>query len=122
MLQEKYLDSIQGRIDLFTNSVQTMWQNTLDDDVIKFFVNIGTQLIKLIDNLGLIKTLIISIGTYAIKKYANGNLFGGLMDMFNTPTIDKMKNNLKKLKKARDDAAEALGKSPNSKSKSKIKI
>ena len=63
MLQEKYLDSIQGRIDLFTNSVQTMWQNTLDDDVIKFFVNIGTQLIKLIDNLGLIKTLIISIGT-----------------------------------------------------------
>ena len=38
---EKYLDSIQGRIDLFTNSVQTMWANMLDDDVMKGFINFG---------------------------------------------------------------------------------
>ena len=42
---EKYLDSIQGRIDLFTNSVQTMWNNTLDDAWVKGIVNIGTELI-----------------------------------------------------------------------------
>ena len=53
---EKYLDSIQGRIDLFNNSTQTMWSNTLNDDAIKFFVNLGTFLIKIVDNLGLIKT------------------------------------------------------------------
>lgn len=65
---ERYLDSIQGRVDLFNNAVQTMWKNTIDDDVVKWFVDVGTQLVKWIDSLGLIKTLIMGIGTYVIKK------------------------------------------------------
>lgn len=48
---EKYLDSIQGRIDQFTNSVQTMWMNALDSDAIKGFVDIGTSLINIFDQI-----------------------------------------------------------------------
>lgn len=48
---EKYLDSIQGRIDQFTNSVQTMWMNALDSDVIKGFVDVGTSLINIFDQI-----------------------------------------------------------------------
>lgn len=48
---EKYLDSIQGRIDQFTNSVQTMWMNALDSDIIKGFVNVGTSLINIFDQI-----------------------------------------------------------------------
>ena len=59
---EKYLDSIQGRIDLFNNSVQTMWSNTLDSDVIKSIVDIGTKLIKIVDTLGLIPSILLAIG------------------------------------------------------------
>lgn len=66
---EVYLDSIQGRIDLFTNSVQTMWNNMLDDDVVKWFVNIATQIVKILDKLGPIKTLLAGIAVYANKKY-----------------------------------------------------
>jgi hypothetical protein len=62
-----YLDSIQGRIDLFTNSLQTMWMNAMDSDFIKFIVDIGTEVIKLVDALGLIPT---AIGAFSAFKIA----------------------------------------------------
>lgn len=46
---EKYLDSIQGRIDLFNNAVQTLWSNLLDSSVVKNIVDIGTKLVKFLD-------------------------------------------------------------------------
>lgn len=61
---EKYLDSIQGRIDLFNNAIQTMWNTELDSGVVKFFVDLGTSLVKVVDNLGLINTLVFGIMTY----------------------------------------------------------
>lgn len=66
MLQEKYLDSIQGRIDLFNNAVQTMWNNALDSDVIKGFVEFGTGLVKTVDTLGLIPSILAAILTYKL--------------------------------------------------------
>ena len=61
---EKYLDSIQGRIDLFNNAVQTMWNTELDTGVVKFFINLGTSLVKVVDNLGLINTLVFGLMSY----------------------------------------------------------
>lgn len=46
---EKYLDSIQGRIDLFNNAVQTLWSNLLDSSVVKNIVDIGAKLVKFLD-------------------------------------------------------------------------
>lgn len=71
---EKYLDSIQGRIDLFNNSVQTMWSNTLDSDLVKIIVDLGTGLIKIVDNLGLVRTLLFGIGTYLSVFKKDGGL------------------------------------------------
>lgn len=105
---EKYLDSIQGRIDLFNNAVQTMWSNALSDDVIKFFVNAGTFLVKAVDSLGLIKTLIIGIGTYLIKKHFNGDLFGGLFGARATQNINDIKTKLKSLKDDYEKAQNAF--------------
>ena len=76
---EKYLDSVQGRIDLFNNAIQTMWSNTLDDDTVKKIIDIGTELVKLIDYLGLIKTLVTAIFGYFIVKYTNGSGLGGIL-------------------------------------------
>lgn len=66
---EKYLDSIQGRIDLFTNAVQTMWNNALDSDVVKWAVDVGTALIKIVDTLGLIPTILAAIGAVKGLKF-----------------------------------------------------
>lgn len=67
---EKYLDSIQGKIDQFNNAVQTMWSNTLDSGVVKAIVDLGTGLVKIVDKLGLVNTLVFGVMTYlsVIKK------------------------------------------------------
>ena len=62
---EKYLDSIQGRIDQFNNAVQTMWNDELGSAPIKSIVSLGTEIIQLIDKLGLLRTVI--LGFTAIK-------------------------------------------------------
>ena len=105
---EKYLDSIQGRIDLFNNSVQTMWKNTLDDDVVKWIVNLGTQLIKLIDNIGLLKTLFIGLGTYGIAKYFKGDPFTALFGEKQFGNITDVTDKLNTLKQSYEDAQKAF--------------
>lgn len=74
---EKYLNSIEGRIDQFTNSVQTMWMNALQSEHIKWFVDAGTKLIKIFDQLnqhnpaGIFGTLTaVGISLYAAWKSA----------------------------------------------------
>lgn len=63
---ERYLNSIQGRVDQFNNAMQAMWSNTLDSDVVKWFVNLGTELIKIVDTIGLIPSILASILAYKI--------------------------------------------------------
>lgn len=48
---EKYLDSIQGRIDVFNNSLESMWHNLISSDFVKGIVNVGTSVIDFIDDL-----------------------------------------------------------------------
>ena len=66
---EKQLNSIQGRITLFNNAVQTMWKNTLNSDAVKFFVKLGTSIVKVTDKVGLLKAAIAALATYKFGKY-----------------------------------------------------
>ena len=74
---ERYLDSIQGKIDQFTNATQVMWSNFIDADWVKRIVEIGTVLIKIIDGFeilgvkigGVIPTLITLAAVIAKIKY-----------------------------------------------------
>ena len=99
---EVWLDSIEGKISLLTNATQTMWQNTLDDEVVKWFVDLGTQLVKLIDNVGLLRVLFVGLGTVITKKY-----FGDALNLDATTrklekfqkTLDKTANDPKRQKK-----------------------
>ena len=77
---ETYLDSIQGRIDLFNNSVQTMWMNFVNSDVVKFVVDVGTGLMGLVDNIGVLQTALLGIVGYLtlIKKQNLYQVFSGL--------------------------------------------
>lgn len=59
-----YMDSIQGRIKQFNNAVQTMWMNFINSDVIKFIVNVGTALAKLVDKIGVLQSALTVFLTY----------------------------------------------------------
>lgn len=83
-----YMDSIQGRIDQFNNAVQTMWMNFISSDVVKFIVNVGTELTNLIDKVGLLNAAISTI--LAVKMFKNKS---GLLK----PLNEKMTNIINKL-------------------------
>ena len=68
---EKYLDSIEGRMKTFTSTLQTMWSNAINSDFIKFWVDAGTTILKVVDTIGLIPSL---IGGFTI--------FNGLKSIF----------------------------------------
>ena len=68
---ETYLDSIQGRMDLFNNSLQTMWMNFIDSDTIKDIVDLGTAVIKLVDSIGLIPA---AVGAFVGFKTAANSI------------------------------------------------
>ena len=71
---EKYLNSIQGKIDKFTNALQSMWSTWLDSSVIKLIVDLGTALVKLADAIGLVGTAAVATGA----KFALPKLFSGI--------------------------------------------
>lgn len=58
---EKYLNSIQGKVDQFNNAIQTMWMNFINADVVKFIVSVGTAIVQLIDKIGMIPTALTAI-------------------------------------------------------------
>ena len=49
---EKYLESIQGRLDKFNNATQTMWSNFFSTGLIKGFVDSGTAFVELLNKIG----------------------------------------------------------------------
>lgn len=73
----KWMDSIEGKVTKFTNTVQTMWKNELGSDAIKTVVDIGTALVKVVDLLGVIPT---SLGAIvgAMSAIKGQNLFVNL--------------------------------------------
>lgn len=73
---EKYLDSIQGRMDVFANSVQTMWNNVIGSDAVKWFVTLGTTIIQVIDKVGLLNTALIALGAFKGGKFLLNVLSG----------------------------------------------
>ena len=87
---EKYMDSIQGKIDLFNNAVQTLWNNTLDDAWIKGFVDFGTEIVKLIDNVGMLTTALIALTAvklvpWLLKGITSAETFGGALKTILAP-------------------------------------
>lgn len=73
---EKYLNSIQGKVNQFNNAAQTMWMNFINSDAIKFVVDLGTNLVKIADDLGLVGTAIAALGIKTVLP----KIFSGFKD------------------------------------------
>lgn len=68
---EKYLDSIAGKVDQFTASFEAMSANVVDSSVVKWVVELGTGLVNLINALQQIHLLLplIAASIATIKYY-----------------------------------------------------
>lgn len=78
---EKYLDSIQGKMDQFMNSLQIMWNSLIGSDIIKNVVDFGRVIIDIIGDLGLFGTalaalVVIKVGPWLVKFIADTNTLG----------------------------------------------
>lgn len=102
-----YLDSIQGRIDLFNNSLQTMWMNFLDTDVVKGIIDLGTALIKVVDNVGLLKA---ALAAFAAKNaFSSKSGFGNWFDPQTIQSgVQKWVESIKTVKTTANDATKAV--------------
>ena len=84
---EKYLDSIQGKTDILTNSMQTLWSHTLDSGFIKLLLDVANGLTKAADSAGLLNT---ALGLFlGFKAFRAKN--GGLFDFLKIFTVDNGK-------------------------------
>ena len=82
---EKYLNSIQGKIDQFNNAVQTMWMNFVNTDATKFIIDLGTKFVQLIDKVGVLQSALIALAAIKIlPQLAKGlGLTNLISDIFN---------------------------------------
>ena len=101
---EKVLNSIEGKIKQFQNSTELFWSNLLDDEVIKMFVDLGTEVVKLASKFGELRTVIFGILMYfnLSKKYP----FDLSKMIFGPNGLIKLLSGLKQVKK---ETQEILG-------------
>lgn len=100
---ETYLNSIQGRIDLFTNELQTFWMNLINSNVIKFVVDAGTTILEVLNGImdaidkvaegwGSLGVIIpAAIGGFSFSAFKKQNNLNNILDVFSF-SKDKIKN------------------------------
>ena len=78
----KWMNSIEGKMTKFNNAVQSLWQDTLGSNAIKDVVDLGTGLVKILDTIGVIPSILGGIAIYftAIKKNNPITMFKDLMN------------------------------------------
>lgn len=103
-----YMDSAAAHINQLKATFQEFAAHTLDSDMIKWFIDLGTAAISLADKLGGLKTILLSFGT--IKAFAmGGGVAGGIMAGITgiVAIVSAIKQHREALAQANRDAAEA---------------
>lgn len=71
---EKYLNSIQGKIDQLQASFQNLWANAVDDSFITFLISAGTNVLKLVDDFGMLRTIVATVaGAFSLNGVGRAN-------------------------------------------------
>ena len=73
----KWMDSIEGRINKFTNALQSMWKNAINSDAVKNIISFGTAIVELIDKVGLLPS-ILTAASAALSVFKGQNIFVNL--------------------------------------------
>lgn len=91
---EKYMDSVEGHLVKLKNAWEELWANVSTREFVNGVIDLGTGLLEIVNNLGLIRSAFLAIGALDIVKWMfmgsggkKASLFGGLVNsllQFNT--------------------------------------
>lgn len=71
---ETYMNSISGKVNQLKAQYQELWQATINDEAIKFFVDLATSVTKLVTDIGGLLPIVGALGVaFAGIKYAGKN-------------------------------------------------
>lgn len=71
---EVYLDSIDGKTQLLTNSMQNLWNNAVSSEGVKMFLDIANAIVKVTDKVGLLNVAISGLFGYLSASGKNNFL------------------------------------------------
>lgn len=83
----KFISSISGHLEKLKNAWQEVWANALNRETINFFLDLGTAILKVVSNLGLIPSiLLLGGGVATLYEFAKGTglIVDGLKALNNT--------------------------------------
>jgi TP901 family phage tail tape measure protein len=86
---EKYMESIQGHLDILTNKWQEMWDSAINAEVINGFIDFGSSILDIVNNVGLLKSLLLAGGGI----FAGFKAFKGDGRLKKSSLIFMLKNN-----------------------------
>ena len=86
----RYLDSIQGKVSQFTSELEKFWTEGISSDSAKRLVEFGTNILKLINDLGGLPTVLTAIGGafITLKGYNIGKTIISTTDSIATSIAD----------------------------------
>lgn len=86
----RYLDSIQGKVSQFTSELEKFWTEGISSDSAKRLVEFGTNVLKLINDLGGLPTVLTAIGGafITLKGYNIGKTIISTTDSIATSMAD----------------------------------
>lgn len=88
---EKYLDSVQGKLDIMKAGFQTLSTNVISSEFLKGMITAGTDVLSLlnsiIEKIGVLPTLLGTVaGALSFKKVGRDKMFS-LLNRSNMPTV-----------------------------------
>ena len=60
---ERFMQSIDGHLQQLSNTWQKVWVDTINSDLIKGIIDLGNNILKIVDDLGGLDSILLSIGT-----------------------------------------------------------
>ena len=91
---EKYMDSVEGHLVKLKNAWEELWANVSTREFVNGVIDLGTGILEIVNNLGLVKSALLAIGALDIIKWMimgsggkKASLFGGFANsllQFNT--------------------------------------
>lgn len=67
---EKYLDSIQGKLTLLSAKWQETWNHAISSDTLKYLVDLGSKILDIIDKIGLVKVALLTVTALSASKFS----------------------------------------------------
>jgi len=86
--QARFMDSIQGRLNTFSETITKLWTHSIDSEWIKGIVDAGTAVINLVDKIGLVPTAI-GAATLAFSIFSK-TAFAGIMSKIAEVIVTKL--------------------------------